>query len=121
MPSSPQCVSKLWAGSQPRHVERVSLVSCLSANSCEHPARRPQVGVFNEAALQRFDLVLSEAAKNGIKVIFPLVDGDDFLGGPQWYYDQARTACSQAGRLAAAVDVHACLKQTWRKTTAMHP
>ena len=59
------------------------------------------MGVFNEAALQRFDLVLSEAAKNGIKVIFPLVNGNNFLGGPQWYFDQARTPCSQAGRLAA--------------------
>ena len=59
------------------------------------------MGVFNEAALQRFDLVLSEAAKNGIKVIFPLVNGNNYLGGPQWYYDEARTACSQAGRLAA--------------------
>ena len=48
--------------------------------------------MFNEAALQRFDLVLSEAAKNGIKVIFPMVDGDNYLGGPQWYFDQARTA-----------------------------
>ena len=55
-----------------------------------------QVGTYNEAALQRFDLVLSEAAKNGIKVIFPLVNGDNLLGGPQWYFDQARTACLKA-------------------------
>lgn len=51
-----------------------------------------QVGVFNEAALQRFDLILAEAARNGIYVIFPLVDGDAYLGGPQWYYEQATPA-----------------------------
>ena len=58
-----------------------------------------QVGVYNEAALQRFDLVLSEAAKNGIKVIFPLVNGDNFLGGPQWYFDQACRACFRQAHL----------------------
>ncbi|KAK9839525.1 hypothetical protein WJX81_007392 [Elliptochloris bilobata] len=51
-------------------------------------AVQPTVGVFNELALKRFDLVLSEAAKNGIKVIFSLVNGDAYLGGPQWYYNQ---------------------------------
>ena len=53
---------------------------------------RVQIGVFNELALQRFDLILSEAARNGIYVIFPLVDGDAYLGGPEWYYEQASPA-----------------------------
>ena len=50
-----------------------------------------QIGVFNEAALQRFDLILAEAARNGIYVIFPMVNGDAYLGGPEWYYEQARS------------------------------
>ncbi|KAK9839413.1 hypothetical protein WJX81_000612 [Elliptochloris bilobata] len=57
-------------------------------------AIQPTVGVFNELALQRFDLVLAEAARNSIKVIFPLVDGD---GGPQWYFDQVLRASRPDG------------------------
>ena len=48
--------------------------------------------MFNELALQRFDLILAEAARNGIYVIFPMVDGDAYLGGPEWYYEQATPA-----------------------------
>ena len=84
MPSSPQCASL----SKRIYVLRQAATFRPVTASADHP----QVGVFNEAALQRFDLVLSEAAKNGIKVIFPMVDGDNYLGGPQWYFDQARTA-----------------------------
>ena len=82
---------------QPTVRPTVQAHTCSLANSLSilvpGSADHAQVGVFNEAALQRFDLVLSEAAKNSIKVIFPLVDGDNYLGGPQWYFDQARTAC----------------------------
>ena len=53
-------------------------------------ALRSQVGTFNEASLLRFDLVLSEAAKNGIKVIFPFVNYWPYMGGMQWYVDQVR-------------------------------
>ena len=49
-----------------------------------------QVGTYDELSLQRFDLVLSEAGKNGIKVIFPFVNYWPDLGGMQWYVDQVR-------------------------------
>ncbi len=48
-----------------------------------------QVGVFNETSLRRFDLVLAEAGKNNVKVIFPFVNFWADLGGMQWYVDQA--------------------------------
>ena len=63
----------------------------LAATGISQPTPKcgTQIGVFNELALQRFDLILAEAARNGIYVIFPMVDGDAYLGGPEWYYEQA--------------------------------
>ena len=84
---------------QPCLFERKLLASSLPTSTRPCFAGQAQVGVYNKAALQRFDLVLSEAAKNGIKVIFPLVNGDNFLGGPQWYFDQARRACIRQAHL----------------------
>jgi len=49
-----------------------------------------QIGAYDELSLQRFDLVLAEAANNNIKVIFPFVNFWPDLGGMQWYVDQAR-------------------------------
>ena len=48
---------------------------------------QPQVGTFDETALQRLDLVIAEAAKNGMRVIMPLVNYEPALGGMQWYVD----------------------------------
>ena len=87
-PSSPQCASQ---SKRTDIVNQAATFLLVTAST-----KQVQVGVFNEAALQRFDLVLSEAAKNDIKVIFPMVDGDNYLGGPQWYFDQARTAYNKA-------------------------
>ena len=66
----------------------------LAATGSPQPTAKcgTQIGVFNELALQRFDLILAEAARNGIYVIFPMVDGDAYLGGPEWYYEQATPA-----------------------------
>jgi len=47
--------------------------------------------VYNEASLQRLDLILAEAGKNGVRVIFPFVNYWPDLGGMQWYVDQVRT------------------------------
>ena len=48
-----------------------------------------QIGVYNEQSLERLDLVLSEAAKSGIRIIFPpFVNFWPDLGGMQWYVDQ---------------------------------
>ena len=51
-----------------------------------------QVGVFDELSLQRMDLILAEASKNGIYLILPLVNRWGDLGGMQWYVDQVRPA-----------------------------
>ena len=42
---------------------------------------QPSVGVFNELALQRCDLLLAEAAKNNIRLILALSN---------WWDEQAR-------------------------------
>ena len=49
-----------------------------------------QIGVYNEQSLERLDLVLSEAGKSGIRIIFPFVNFWLDLGGMQWYVDQVR-------------------------------
>lgn len=49
---------------------------------------QPQLGKYNEKALQRLDLVLAEAGKNGIKLILPFTNFEPFLGGIQWYAEQ---------------------------------
>ena len=51
-----------------------------------------QVGVYNERSLQRLDLILAEAGKNGVRVIFPFVNYWPDLGGMQWYVDQVHAA-----------------------------
>ena len=47
-----------------------------------------QIGVYNEPSLQRLDLILAEAGKNGVRIIFPFVNYWPDLGGMQWYVDQ---------------------------------
>ena len=47
-----------------------------------------QIGVYNELSLQRLDLILAEAGKNGVRIIFPFVNYWSDLGGMQWYVDQ---------------------------------
>jgi mannan endo-1,4-beta-mannosidase len=60
------------------------------ATSLRWRALLQQVGVFDELSLKRLDLVVSEAGKNGIYLILPLVNHWDDLGGMQWYVDQVR-------------------------------
>jgi mannan endo-1,4-beta-mannosidase len=50
-----------------------------------------QIGTYNEQSLQRLDLILSEASKNGIYLILPFVNYWSDLGGMQWYVDQVRS------------------------------
>ncbi len=52
-----------------------------------------QIGVYNEPSLQRLDLILAEAGKNGVRIIFPFVNYWPDLGGMQWYVDQVRMHC----------------------------
>lgn len=54
------------------------------------PMRCVQIGVYNEQSLERLDLVLLEAGKSGIRIIFPFVNFWPDLGGMQWYVDQVR-------------------------------
>ncbi|KAK9827642.1 hypothetical protein WJX81_002329 [Elliptochloris bilobata] len=49
---------------------------------------QPSVGVFNEVAMQRADLLLAEAGKKGIRLILALSNWWDEQGGVQWYVDQ---------------------------------
>lgn len=49
---------------------------------------QPRVGVFQEAGLARLDLVLAKAAQHGVRLILPLSNWWDELGGCQWYVDQ---------------------------------
>lgn len=91
----------------------VEVLLMLAASGAPQPKCGSQVGVFNEAALQRFDLILAEAARNGIYVIFPMVDGDAYLGGPEWYYEQATSALML---LASAV-----LYVAWKITSHAEP
>ena len=49
---------------------------------------QPSLGVYNENALQRLDLVLYSAAKYGIRLILPFTNYEPFLGGIQWYAEQ---------------------------------
>ena len=58
-----------------------------------------QLGVYNEESLQRLDLILAEAGKNGIRIIFPFVNYWDDLGGMQWYVDQVRMLPAQGALL----------------------
>ena len=56
-----------------------------------------QVGVYDELSLQRMDLIISEAGKNGIYLILPMVNHWGDLGGMQWYVDQVRLLTMAAG------------------------
>lgn len=47
-----------------------------------------QIGVYNEKALQRLDLIVAEAGSNGVRVMFPFVNFRNDMGGMQWYVDQ---------------------------------
>ena len=62
---------------------------CGAADACVG-AWGMQVGVYDELSFQRLDLILSEAGKNGVYVILPLVNQWPDLGGMQWYVDQVR-------------------------------
>ena len=66
-----------------------------------------QIGVYNEKALQRLDLIVAEAGSNGVRVMFPFVNFRNDMGGMQWYVDQvchrALSASSHAAPICAAV------------------
>ena len=64
-------------------VSCVHLIGSVSLRVCAL-----QLGVYDEAGLQRLDLILAEAAKNNVRVIFPLVNVWPDLGGMQWWVDQ---------------------------------
>ena len=64
------------------------LPPCNGGNSFQ-----PSLGVFNELAFQRLDLVLAEATANNIHIIFPFVNFWSDLGGMQWYVDQVGRRC----------------------------
>lgn len=49
---------------------------------------QPRVGVFSDDGLSRLDLVVSAAARNGLRLILPLSNWWDEQGGCQWWVDQ---------------------------------
>ncbi|MCO5574184.1 hypothetical protein L7F22_027966 [Adiantum nelumboides] len=49
-------------------------------------------GAYDESSFQALDFVLSEASKNGIRLIFSLVDNYQNMGGKAQYVQWARTA-----------------------------
>jgi hypothetical protein len=50
---------------------------------------QPQIGVFNETGLQRFDLIFAMCAKYGMRGIMALANFEPWLGGYPW--------CSRCG------------------------
>ena len=73
------CISQ-WRGCASHNISHALVRAAL--------ARCVQIGVYNEQSLERLDLVLSEAGKSGIRIIFPFVNFWPDLGGMQWYVDQ---------------------------------
>ncbi len=67
------------------------------------------MGVYDELSYQRLDLIVSEAGKNGIYLILPLVNHWGDLGGMQWYVDQVRLSLASAG---ASRSMHATMVST---------
>lgn len=49
---------------------------------------QPRVGVFDEAGLARLDLIVTTAAKHGVRLVLALSNWWDELGGAQWYVDE---------------------------------
>lgn len=48
---------------------------------------QPRVGVFSEDGFARLDLIVATAARYGVRLIMPLSNWWDELGGAQWYVD----------------------------------
>ena len=57
-------------------------------SSSVHTPIQPSLGVYNEAALARLDLVLVTANKYNIRLILPFTNFEPFLGGMLWYAQQ---------------------------------
>ena len=49
---------------------------------------QPKLGAFSYDGFSRLDLVVSAAAKNGLRLILPLSNWWDEQGGCQWWVDQ---------------------------------
>lgn len=49
---------------------------------------QPRLGTFSDDGLSRLDLVVSAAAKYGLRLILPLSNWWDEQGGCQWWVDQ---------------------------------
>jgi hypothetical protein len=45
---------------------------------------QPQIGVFNETGLQRFDLIFAMCARYGMRGIMALANFEPWLGGYPW-------------------------------------
>ena len=69
--------------------------------------------MYDELSLQRLDLVLSEAAKNGIYIILPLVNYWSDLGGMQWYVDQVKPCTPSLGFTSGPSFPDPGLAHTW--------
>jgi mannan endo-1,4-beta-mannosidase len=85
---TPQEVDQLFK----THAEKKATVIRVFAHSdgaasTSNPIQ-PSLGVYNENALKRLDLVLFSAAKYGIRLILPFTNYEPFLGGIQWYAEQ---------------------------------
>ena len=86
-----------------------------------------QLGMYNEESLQRLDLILAEAGKNGVRIIFPFVNYWDDLGGMQWYVDQVSMLPAQGALICFSQPVRERLQphtiyslQAPSKPTALH-
>ena len=60
------------------------------------------VGVFNEDALQRLDLVIQQAASSGIRLIIPFINFESQYGGYQWC-GNFRGALTTWGRMSIVI------------------
>uniref|UniRef100_A0A1D1ZTE6 mannan endo-1,4-beta-mannosidase n=1 Tax=Auxenochlorella protothecoides TaxID=3075 RepID=A0A1D1ZTE6_AUXPR len=50
---------------------------------------QPRLGVYNENALMRLDLVIAAAASTGIRLVLVFTNFEPFYGGIQWYVNEA--------------------------------
>eukprot|EP00884_Botryococcus_braunii_P002928 jgi/Botrbrau1/12636/Bobra.67_1s0002.1 len=58
-----------------------------TAKAPEKHALQPEIGRLRLSTLRRLDLIVAEAAKNGIRLIMVLGNFENAYGGIQWYVD----------------------------------
>ncbi|CAN0875001.1 Mannan endo-1,4-beta-mannosidase 7 [Linum grandiflorum] len=87
-PSQRQKVSTLF---QEARSHGLSIARTWAFNDAQDRALQISPGVYSEPTFQGLDLVVSEAKKNGIKLVLSLVNNYDHFGGKKQYVNWARS------------------------------